>query len=218
MMLGVHINRLAAPEYTKMKPPRTREPLEIWSNPGERRDQPLIFHPINATAPQAPHHLTEERTFQLRFEITKPEPKTKPKKVRKPKHRKPRERKPKVPTRTAEEQIQARRDYDKARSQTPERKEAARLHARQVLKDKKERGQCRVCPNEAIPGQTCRDKHNQSRNQGANRKPRAPKLTPEERIERRQEYERARAQTPERKEATRLRSEQRRQERVAALG
>ena len=49
-MLGVHINRLAAPGYTKMKPPRTREPLEIWSNPGERRDQPLIFHPINTTA------------------------------------------------------------------------------------------------------------------------------------------------------------------------
>ena len=49
-MLGVHINRLAAPGYTKTKPPRTREPLEIWSNPGERRNQPLIFHPINATA------------------------------------------------------------------------------------------------------------------------------------------------------------------------
>ncbi len=50
------------------------------------------------------------------------------------------------------------------------------------------------------------------------RKPRAPKLTLEERIERRREYERARAQTPERKEAARLRAEKRRQESVAALG
>ena len=81
--------------------------------------------------------------------VTKP-PKPKVAKATKPKPRKPRIREPRVPTRTAEEQIQARRDYDKARSQTSERKEAARLHARQVLKEKKERGQCRDCPNEAI--------------------------------------------------------------------
>ena len=35
---------------------------------------------------EGPHPLTEERTFQLRFEISRPEPKKKPRKVRKPKH------------------------------------------------------------------------------------------------------------------------------------
>ena len=166
--------------------------------------------------------MTEERTFQLRFEITKPEPQTKPKKVRKPKLRTPRERKPRVPTRTAEEQTQARRDYNKARSQTPERQEFKRLQEKKARQERKAAGLCKTCPNPAIPGQTrcdtCRDKHNQSRNRSMERKPRAPKLTLEERIERRREYERARAQTPERKEAARLRAEKRRQESVAALG
>ncbi len=117
-----------------------------------------------AMRPEGPHPLTEERTFQLRFEISRPEPKKKP---RKPKPRKPRARKPRVPTRTAEERIEARREYDKARSQTPERKEADRLRARQVRLERKEAGQCRDCSNEAIPGQTrcesCRDSHNRSR-------------------------------------------------------
>ena len=184
-------------------------------------------------------HLGESHTFQYTIDISPPK-KTKAKparkakvkkqpkpkvtkaepKVRKPKPGKLRERRPRAPTRTAEEQTQARRDYDKVRNQTPERKEAARLHARQVLKEKKERGQCRDCPNEAVHSQirceACRDKHNQSRNLGQNRKPRTPKLTPEERIEARREYERARNQTPERKEATQLSAKKRRQERVAA--
>ena len=73
--------------------------------------------------------MTEERTFQLRFEITKPEPQTKPKKVRKPKLRTPRERKPRSPKLTLEERIERRREYERTRTQTPERKEAARLSA-----------------------------------------------------------------------------------------
>ena len=166
----------------------------------------------------APPTRTEERTFQLTFELTKPEPK--PKKATKPKPRKPKARKPRVPTKTVEERIEAQRQRDRARNQTPERKEAERLQKQKARRERKAAGLCKTCPNPAIPGQTrceaCRDKHNQSRNPGKEGKPRAPKLTPEERIERRREYERARAETPERKEAARLRSEQRRQERVAA--
>ena len=126
-----------------------------------------ISKTVLSTVHLGPHPLTEERTFQLRFEISRPEPKKKPRKVRKPKPRKPRARKPRVPTRTAEEQIEARQEYDKARSQTPERKEAGRLRVRQVRLERKEAGQCRDCSNEAIPGQTkcesCRDKHNRNR-------------------------------------------------------
>ena len=96
--------------------------------------------------PLSPHPLTEERTFQLRFGISRPEPKKKPRKVSKPRARKPR-----VPTRTAEELIEARREYDKARSQTPERKEAGRLRARQVRLERKEAGQCRDCSNPTFP-------------------------------------------------------------------
>ena len=114
-----------------------------------------------------PHPLTEERTFQHTFDLTWPETRKKPRKVRKPKPKKERARKPRVSTRTVEEQTEARREYDKARSQTPERKEAGRLRARQVRLERKEAGQCQACSNEAIPGQTrcesCRDKHNRNR-------------------------------------------------------
>ena len=142
------------------------------------------------------------------------------KKSDKPKPKQTKGRKPSLPKRAPEEQREARRIYDQIRSQKPERKEAARLHAKKVRQERKSSGQCRGCSNQAIPGQTrcevCRDKHNESRNQGAERKPRAPKLTPEERIEARREYERTRSQTPERKEAARLRAEKQRQERRAA--
>ena len=131
------------------------------------------------------HPLIEERTFQLRFEITRPEPKTKPRKVRKPK---PRVRQPKVPTKTVEERIEAQRQRDRARNQTPERKEFQRLQAQKARQERKADGLCKACPNPAIRGQTrcdtCRDKHNESRNRGTEGKPRAPKLIPEERIER----------------------------------
>ena len=175
-------------------------------------------------------NLGESHTFQYTIDIspppkkkkTKPARKAKPKvaKATKPKPRKPRVREPRVPTKTVEERIEAQRQRDRARNQTPERKEAERLQKQKARRERKAAGLCKTCPNPAIPGQTrceaCRDKHNQSRNPGKEGKPRAPKLTPEERIERRREYERARAETPERKEAARLRSEQRRQERVAA--
>ena len=95
-----------------------------------------------------------------------------------------------------------------------------RLYAKKFQEERKVASLCVACGNQAIPGQTrceaCRDKHNESRNRGAERKPRAPKLTPEERIEARREYDRARAQNPERIEANRLREKKRRQERAAA--
>ena len=100
--------------------------------------------PVGALAlGTGPYPLTEERTIQHRFEITRPEYKTKPKKATKPK---PKERKPKVPTRTAEEQIEAQQQCDRNRSQTPERKEAARLHAQKVRQERKANGQCRGRP------------------------------------------------------------------------
>ena len=115
----------------------------------------------------APQPLTEERTFQHHFEITRPEPKKKPKMVRKPKPKKEKPRKAPTPKRTHEEQREARRLYERARNKQPERKEAARLHAKKIRKERKENGQCRSDSNEAIPGQTrcesCRDKHNRSR-------------------------------------------------------
>ena len=120
---------------------------------------------LHPTGP--PHPLTEERTFQHRFELTKPEPKKKPKMVRKPKPRKEKPRKDPKPKRTPEEQREARRLYEQARNQTAERKEAARLHGKKARQQRKENGQCRNCSNAAIPGQTrcesCRDKHNRSR-------------------------------------------------------
>ena len=127
---------------------------------------------------------------------------------------------PRVRRKTPEEQHEARRLYDKTRSQKPERKEAMRLYAKKFQEERKVASLCVACGNQAIPGQTrceaCRDKHNQSRNQAAERKPRAPKLTPEERIEARREYELTRSQTPGRKEAARLRAEKQRQKRRAA--
>ena len=121
-------------------------------------------------APAGPHPLTEDRTFQHRFELTKPAPNQKPrkvKKIRKPRPRKEKPRKDPKPKRTPEERREVLRIYEQARSQTAERKEAARVHAKKVRQDKKDAGLCKTCPNPAIPGQTrcenCRDKHNRSR-------------------------------------------------------
>ena len=108
-----------------------------------------------------------ERTFQHRFEITRPEPTKKPNKVRKPKPKKPRVRHPRVPTRTAEERIKAQRQHDRAKNQTAERKEFRRLQAQKARRERKAAGLCKTCPNPAIPGQTrcevCRHKHNRNR-------------------------------------------------------
>ena len=68
------------------------------------------------TSRASPHPLTEERTFQHYFEITRPEPK------------KEKPRKAPTPKRTPEEQREARRLYERARNKQPERKEAARQH------------------------------------------------------------------------------------------
>ena len=87
--------------------------------------------------------------------------------VRKPKPKKEKPRKAPTPKRTREEQREARRLYEWTRNRQPERKEAARLHAKKNRQEKKENGQCRDCFSEAIPRQTrcenCRDKHNRSR-------------------------------------------------------
>ena len=113
-----------------------------------------------------------------------------------------------------------RAEYERGRSQTAERKESQRLQAQKARQGKKAAGLCVGCGNQPIPDQSrcevCRDKHNESRSRGKEVRPRAPKLTPEERIERRRKYERTRSQTPERKEAARLRAEKQRQERKTA--
>ena len=73
-----------------------------------------------------------------------------------------------------------RREYERTRAQNPERKKAARVKAREVLQERKEKGQCRGCSNPPIPGQTrceaCRDKHRVSRQKyDANRRKEAKK-------------------------------------------
>ena len=57
-------------------------------------------------------------------------------------------------------------EYDRARSQTPERKEYRRQHQRKLDKIAKETSNCVSCPNLAIKDQTrcetCAEKHRQS--------------------------------------------------------
>ena len=68
---------------------------------------------------------------------------------------------------TAEDRKRKRSEYDRARSQTPERMEYRRLLAQEKRRKAKELGKCRTCSNQAIPGQTrcptCAEKHQQSR-------------------------------------------------------
>ena len=167
-----------------------------------------------------PPPYSERITFHHTFKLTKPEPKHKPKKVSNPKPKKPQARKPRTPTRTPEEQKERQRNYDQVRNQQPQRKESCHRRAQKVRNERKLAGLCVGCGKQAIPGLTrcmvCRDKHNKNSNRGTEGKPSRPKLTPEERIDARREYERARAQNPERKEAKRLATEKRRQERRAA--
>ena len=136
----------------------------------KRGSPPLGRLPADALRQSAPHTLTEDRTFHAEFELPRQEPRPKKApspKPRKPKPTKPQVRKPRIPTRTDEKRTKARRDYDKARDQKPERKEAARLLARKNLEKRKAAGLCKSCPSQAIPGQTrceaCRDKHRESR-------------------------------------------------------
>ena len=60
-----------------------------------------------------------------------------------------------------------RRKYEKARNQTPERKEYRRRYRREQIQIAKETGRCKDCPNPAIPNQTkcatCEEKHRKNR-------------------------------------------------------
>ena len=105
------------------------------------------MEPRLSTQPQSPGPLplTEERTVEL----TKP----KPRKTTNPNLRKPKTRKPRVPTKTAEERIESRREYEQTRSQTAERKELQRLKAQRVRQERKASGLCRDCSNQAMTGQ-----------------------------------------------------------------
>ena len=62
---------------------------------------------------------------------------------------------------------QERREYERARSQTPERKEYRRQLRRKNTQIAKETGKCRNCSKLAIPGQTncegCAERHRISR-------------------------------------------------------
>ena len=64
---------------------------------------------------------------------------------------------------TAEDRKRKQSEYDRARSQTPERMEYRRLLAQEKRQRAKELGQCRSCSNPAKPGQTrcptCAEKH-----------------------------------------------------------
>ena len=90
----------------------------------------------------------------------------KPQAANGPKPRKPKARKPRVPTKTTEERIESRREYDRTRRQTDERKEFQRLYKQKVRQERKAAGICRQCSNKAITGQirceVCRDKHNRN--------------------------------------------------------
>ena len=103
---------------------------------------------------QAPQPLTEGNTFQQTFELTKPKKATKA-------------GTPRVPTKTIEELAESRREYNRTREQTDERKEFQRRYKKQIRQERKAAGLCKTCPNPTIPGQTrcepCRDKHNRNR-------------------------------------------------------
>ena len=74
------------------------------------------------------------------------------------------------PSRTPEE----RKEYEQARSQTPERKEYQRRYGRKLTKIAKETGKCVNCPNLVIKDQTrcetCAENHRQSRRRSEEKK------------------------------------------------
>ena len=116
---------------------------------------------------QAPHPLTEKRTFQHHFEITRPGPKRKPKIVRKPKPKKEKPRKAPTPKRTPEEKREARRLHEQARNRTPERREYRRRYAEEQRQRARLLGRCQNCSKPAIPGlsrcEICAEANRQSR-------------------------------------------------------
>ena len=78
----------------------------------------------------------------------------------------------------AKQTPEERREYERVRSQTPERKEYRRQLRRKQVRIAKETGKCKDCSNPAIPGQTkcetCAQKHRQRRRKDdANRRAKA---------------------------------------------
>ena len=85
----------------------------------------------------------------------------------------PRPQRPKPPKKD-------RQEYDKTRSQTPERRAYRRRYAQQKRERQKYLGQCRSCSSRAIPGQTrcstCAEKHSEYKRQSkAKRRESVPK-------------------------------------------
>ncbi len=81
-------------------------------------------------------------------------------------------------TANAKQTPEERREYERARGQTPERKEYRRQLRRKQIRIAKETGKCKDCSNPAIPGQakceSCAEKHRQRRRKDdANRRAKA---------------------------------------------
>ena len=81
----------------------------------------------------------------------------------------------KISSKTLSEQAQARHEYERTRSKSPERMEYRRLHQKKRVQDAKVLGLCTRCRRPAIPGQTrcetCAEAHRQSRRRNdANRR------------------------------------------------
>ena len=100
------------------------------------------------------------REKKSRKENRKPTPNSHPKKTTPP-------RRPEPTPAEVEAKHQERQEYDRQRSQTPERKEYRRLLAQEKRQKTKSLGLCRDCPNAVIPNQTrcetCAAKHQASR-------------------------------------------------------
>ena len=97
---------------------------------------------------------------------------SKPRKKARPKGQKSNPRTP-MTTAQVEDQQEERREYDRQRSQNPERKEAHRLQERERRRKAKELGLCRECSNPAKPGETrcepCAEKHRVGRRRSEER-------------------------------------------------
>ena len=122
-----------------------------------------------------PHAYSKRITFHHSFQIPKPEPNTTPKKVRKPKPKQRKATTPRVPTKTIQERLENRREYDKAKSQAPVLKASQRKLYRQRQVKRTELCLCRDCASPAIENQVrceaCRNKHNaDGRRRNAERK------------------------------------------------
>ena len=81
----------------------------------------------------------------------------------------------------AKQTPEERREFERVRSQTPERKEYRRQLRRKPIRIAKETGKCKDCSNPAIPGQTkcetCAEKHRQRRRKDdANRRAKANQM------------------------------------------